>query len=179
MRVTTAVGWASAVIALLSACGDDKGWNPPAQFAPSLQPVIGLRDNSGALDVWTGRPCTGVTRLVVLFDMNQRLELSPSGAASADVSRFTLRGPYPGFQVTEGLPEGFDWSSAESVSINIDTETGDYGTTSQLASVVSQSADQPAGVYYFDDVGWLDEAGVAERNGRDFLAGCTPDPAQK
>jgi hypothetical protein len=57
--------------------------------------------------------------------------------------------------------------------------TPDQGTSVDLAEVLRGSAQHPDGTYWFQDVGWLDQAAVADKNGKTFLATCTPEPAKK
>jgi hypothetical protein len=51
-----------------------------------------------------------------------------------------------------------------------------WGSRTDLDVVRDESADHADAVYHFDQVGWLDDDGVAAGSGEDFLRPCTPDP---
>lgn len=165
---------AVAAAALVAAC-DPLG-------RPELDPAFGARVTDGALHIWTGAPCHKVIELGLTFDPYQddRAELmmkSPNDVG-VDVEHFTLGEPVPGLEVTEPLPVDFDWQGAESVRISVrgSGETGGWGTTTYLADVIKGSAEHPEDTYFFQGVGWLNPAQVAERDGKTFLATCTPSP---
>ena len=106
------------------------------------------------------------------------LELTAPQGKSADVERLTLGGPYPGLEVTEPLPDGFDWRKQESVDFWVDSEPASWGSSVNIAEVLKGSAEHPDDTYWFQDVGWLNPAEVAAQDGKTFLATCTPDPAK-
>jgi len=174
-----------SVVAATSAC-DDNGWKQTAPFAPSLRPAFGARVTDDKLRIWTGSPCVRTTRFDLTFDANQsdRAQLTltaPGGVdgAGVEVEYLVLGGPYPGFDVTRALPAGFDWRKAETARIVINGPLAAWGSTTNIAEVVKGSAEHPEDTYWFQDVGWLNPAQVAEQDGKTFLATCTPDPTKK
>jgi hypothetical protein len=171
------VAVAAVVMLVTAACGPAR-WSPAPQ-APSLPPAFGARDADGRLELWTGSKCFGVTELSLMFDYESKLVLRSTDARGVDVDRLTLGGPYPGLQVTQDLPAGFDWRGADLLMLTITARKGAFAGTSELAPVVKESAAHPAGTYYFQRIGWLDAAGVAAQDAKTFLATCTPDPKKK
>ncbi|UNX56592.1 hypothetical protein MF406_18270 (plasmid) [Georgenia sp. TF02-10] len=173
------------VVALVAACDDDTGdpddgWDPDAQFAPSLRPAFGVRVTDGDLRFWTGSPCARVTRVALAFEPGDaELVLTARSERGAAVEHLTLAGPPRGLEVAEPLPEGFDWREATSVRLSVHGSPSGWGSSADLAEVVDGSADHPVDTFWFQDVGWLDPAEVAERDGETFLATCTPDPAKE
>jgi hypothetical protein len=187
--VTTLRAWV-AVLALLglAACdtGDDgysdDDWDPDAQFAPSLRPVAGVRESAGDLLIWTGAPCTRVSRVTVTFDQGGEeaatWELTARRPRDAEVEHLALHGRNPGLRTTRALPAGFDWQEAATVSLVVERRGTSWGTTTDLDVVREESDDHPTDEYYFDHVGWLDRAAVRAGDGKDFLTTCAPDPAR-
>ena len=176
-----AVAALAVVVALLAACDGGDDWSPDAQFAPSLRPAFGARVTDGQLRIWTGSRCFGVTRLALTFDADQadRAELVLTSPRGEDVEQLTVGGPYPALGIAEPLPEGFDWHNAESMRLSVYGRSDGWGSTTNLADVVTGSQHHPADTYWFQDVGWLNAADVAAQDGKTFLATCTPDPAEK
>jgi hypothetical protein len=174
-RLITYVSALVAVVALVSAC-DPLG-------RPSLNPAFGAREVNGQLAIWTGSTCHDVVGLELTFDpMDQakraQVVMSAPSGPGVDVDRFTLGQPVPGLPVTQPLPLGFDWRTAESVRIGVtgSGEKGGWGSTTQLADVIKDSSAHPDDTYYFQDVGWLNPAQVAEQDAKTFLATCTDSP---
>lgn len=165
----------------LAACDGDGDWDPDAQFAPSLRPAVGVRVTDGDLRVWTGTPCPRVTRVRLTFDPGAddgaSWEVTSRRRGGALLETLRVDGRNPGFRVTEPLPEGYDWTTADRLSFSADAAAEVWGTSTDLAVVREGSADHAPDVYYFDHVGWLDADGVAAGNGEEFLTPCTPDPA--
>jgi hypothetical protein len=56
------------------------------------------------------------------------------------------------------------------------TPTVSVGVQDRPRRERDESADHADAVYHFDQVGWLDDDGVAAGSGEDFLRPCTPDP---
>ncbi|MCV7284326.1 hypothetical protein H7J87_03190 [Mycolicibacterium wolinskyi] len=170
------------VAAAVTACGGNDDWSPSAQFAPSLQPAFGARVTDGQLRIWTGSPCTGVTRLALTFNPDQAdradLVLTSPTNEGAHVEHLTLGGPYPGLEISEPLPDGFDWRSARSLRMVISASRDGWGSTSDLTQVVTGSTQHGTDAYWFQDIGWLTAADVAAQDGKTFLATCTSDPAK-
>lgn len=94
-----------------------------------------------------------------------------------DVEFLTLGGPYPGLTVDEALPKGFDWRKYQSLRLIL--HPGQWGPSTDLAPVINESAQHPDNTYWFQGVGWLNPADVAAKDGKTFLAVCTPDPTKK
>jgi len=114
-------------VTLLALCGCD----PLGK--PSLPVQFGVRVTDGQLRVWTGSPCRGTTAVNVTFNIDGRakaelkLEATPLPEAigarttppnpGVEVEYLTVGGPYPGFDVVTPLPAGFDWRTADTVSV--------------------------------------------------------------
>jgi hypothetical protein len=168
---------ATLVVALLAACDGGDGWNPDAQFAPSLRPAFGARVTDGRLQIWTGSRCHDVTRLAFAFEPDPaELVLTAPAERPATVEYLMLGGPYPGFDVSDPLPEGFDWRNAESMRISVYGGGDSWGSYVDIADVVEGSDQHPKNTYFFEGVGWLNPAEVEAQDGKTFLATCTSDP---
>ncbi len=157
------------------------GWNPSAQFAPSLRPAFGARMTDGQLQIWTGSSCVGVTRLAITLDAgkaNKAETVLTAGSGGATVERVTLGTAPQGLTVKDALPAGYDWSTASTAALSLYGPAATWGSSVDLAQVRSGSASHPANTYFFQGVGWLDAAQVAAQNGKTFLATCTLDPAK-
>lgn len=166
-----------ALSGLLSGCDDD-GWDPEAQFAPSLRPAFGARVTDDKLVFWTGTPCEYVTGVMLFFDPGVRqLDLRSPGEVPIRLEYLTLGGPYPGLEVEKSLPPGFDWHNAKRVEFLVYPNA--WGSFADIAEVVNGSGEHPEDTFWFQDVGWLDAAQVAELNGSTFLTPCTADPAKR
>ena len=151
----------------------------PDPEATSLPPVFGARMTDGALQLSTGTPCGEVSRVVVSFTPDAgRLTLAPV-SGTAEVDHLTVGGPYGGLQVTEPLPDGFDWRTAEEVTLIVTAPAGSGSTPTQISEVVAGSSEHPADTFYFQGIGWLDPQQVAEANRRSLLTICTTDPAKQ
>jgi hypothetical protein len=176
----------------------DVGWLNPAEVAaqdgktflttcapdpaklPSLPPVFGARVTDGKLRIWAGGSCASTTGLRLVFDPSSAV-LELGGAhegSSVDFEYFTLGEPYPGLKVTQSLPEGFAWRTQETVVLSVYGRDSHVGLQTDLAAVITGSADHPDDTFWFQDVGWLNPARVAEQDGKTFLATCTPDPGK-
>lgn len=150
----------------------------PDPETTSLPPVFGARMSDGRLQLSTGTPCREVSRVVVLFTPDAgRLTLQPVGSGTADVDHLTVGGPYGGLEVTEQLPDGFDWRTAEQVTLIVTAPEGSGSTPTNIAEIVDGSSEHPENTFYFQGVGWLDPEQVAEQNRRSLLTICTTDPA--
>jgi hypothetical protein len=165
----------AALLAVLAVSGCD--FFAPDPEAASLPPVFGARVTDGKLRLWTGTPCSGVSRVVVTFSPDgARLVLEPPAGKSADVDFLTLDGPYPALDLVESMPDGFDWHTAKTVLMLVDSPQGTGSTPTDVAEIVDGSADHPDYTYYFQGIGWLDAAQVAAENRKSLLTVCTADP---
>ncbi|SHV80113.1 Uncharacterised protein [Mycobacteroides abscessus subsp. abscessus] len=176
-----------AFVTLLALCGCD----PLGK--PSLPVQFGVRVTDGQLRVWTGSPCRGTTAVDVTFNTDGRvkaelkLEVPPLPAAvgsrkappnpGVEVEYLTVGGPYPGFDVVTPLPAGFDWRTADTVSV-FPQSPRSFGAVSKLGEAITESDRHPPDTYWFEGIGWLNPAEVAARDGTKFLALCSRDPAQ-
>jgi len=61
-------------------------------------------------------------------------------------------------------PDDFDWRDAESLRFWIVGHPGGLGSRADIAEIVNGSAKYPDDTYWFQDVGWLDPAQVAEQD---------------
>jgi len=142
-----------------------------------MRPAFGARVTDGQLHVWTGSRCDSATKVNLDFTPNKgRLVLAAPPGQTATVEHLVLGGPYPGLQVSQALPDGFDWRDAESLRFWIIGHPGGLGSSSDIAEIEKGSAEHPGDTYWFQDAGWLSPAEVAAQDGRTFLATCTPDP---
>jgi len=167
-------------LAVVAGCHTGNDWHPNAPFAPSLRPAFGARVTDGQLRIWTGSRCTGVKRLALSFEPYPA-ELVLTSERGAEVEHLTLGGQYPGLEVSRPLPSGFDWHHEDSMRISIYGVAGGggLGSSTDLAEVIDGSDQHPVDTYWFQGVGWLDPGEVAAKDGKTFLATCTPDPAKK
>ena len=144
----------------------------------SLPPVFGARVTDGQLRLWTGTPCEGLSEVSVTFSPgNGRLILEPPAGRVADVEYLTVDGANPGLNVTEALPAGFDWRTFETVLLIVDATEGAGSTPTNIAEIIAGSDDHPDDTFYFQGIGWLNPAQVAEQNEKSLLTVCTADPA--
>jgi hypothetical protein len=163
----------AAVVSLVAGCDDGRYDSAPG--GAELKPAFGARVTDGQLRIWTGSECVGVTRFTLYFSPpDTRLVLEAASDQGVDVEYLALGGPYPaGLAVAEPLPADFDWRTAQEMRISVDSPTNGWGTTTELAEVVDKSAEHSDDTYWFEGVGWLNPAQVAEQDGRTFLATCT------
>lgn len=179
IRRGVAVVAATAIVTLLAACHGEDNWRPEAPFAPSLRPAFGARITDGKLHIWTGSPCVGVTRLAFTFEPDRaELVLTAPTERPATVEHLTLGGPYPGLEVSQPLPAGFDWRKAESLRLSVYGGIDGWGSYTDITEVVNGSSQHPNDTYLFQGVGWLNAAEVAVQDGETFIATCSPDPAK-
>ncbi|MCG7610125.1 MULTISPECIES: hypothetical protein [Mycobacterium] len=178
-----------ALTLLLAICGcNPLGKNP---IAASVPVAFGIRVTDGNLRIWTGLPCPGTTEVDVTFDQEQtdraELKLAAPGPAAqpgaapvpgVEVEHLTIGGPYSGFEVRSALPDGFDWRTAETVSLFTRGAPITWGADSELAEAEEHSGEHPNDTYWFQGIGWLNPAEVAEQAGRTFISVCSPDPAK-
>lgn len=175
-RAVALIGVFVSVAGLLSGCDDD-GWNPEAQFAPSLRPAFGARVTEGKLMIWTGAPCEQITQVALNFDSGTtELVLTAPENDPIELEYLTFGGPYPGLEVSEPPPMDFDWHTAKRLELLVYPNA--WGSSSDVAEVVKGSAEHPADTYWFQGVGWLNAAQVTEQNASTFLTPCTADPAK-
>ncbi len=170
--------WLAVLLALLVAAGltacrtGERPWSDAPSAAP-MRPAFGARVTDGKLEIWMPPGCAGVRSVEVGFGFGPKLVLTdPSGTATLD--RFTVGGPYPGLTVTEAPPPDFDWRTEEYLFLNVQSTPGGYPATARTAEVAAGSNSHPAGTFYFEGVGWLDAAGVTEKEGKEFAGVCRP-----
>ena len=162
----------------ITGCREDDAW-PPERGAPSLRPAFGARVTDGQLLIWTGSRCDGVTKVNLEFTPSlERLVLAPPPGQTATVEHLVVGGPSPGLHATQALPVDFDWHGAESMRFWIIGHPGGPGSSADLAEVTNGSAEHDDDTYWFQDVGWLNPAQVAEKDGKTFLTTCAEEPAQ-
>jgi hypothetical protein len=176
MRRCVAVIGAVGALIISSGCNGEQRYDPPPG-APSLLPSWGARETDGKLQIWTGTPCVGITKLSLGHDMGgPDLVLTATGSQGANVEYLTLGGPYPGFRVTESWPAGTDWRSADQLVLQVDGKDVTFGATTEVSDIVKGSPEHSADTYWFDGVGWLNPSDVAAKDGKEFAAVCTPNP---
>ncbi len=149
-------------------------------FSPSLPQAYGARMTEGELHVWTGSRCTDTKKVVFSFDPqgirfileSDNFIRTTNKKVGTDVEYMTL-GPNPGWTVIQPLPPGFDWRTAKSFRF-LGAGLGEEAV--DIATIVEESAQHPPDTYWFQGIGWLSPADVAAKDGKTFLAACTPDP---
>ncbi|MBS9533422.1 hypothetical protein KIH27_07435 [Mycobacterium sp. M1] len=106
--------------------------------------------------------------------------MSSQAEGGTEIEHFTLGGPYPaGLQVSQPLPEGFDWRAEKSMHLSLTGGSSQWGPMTDLAEVIKGSGQHPPDTYWFQDVGWLNPANVAAQDGKTFLGLCTPKTANR
>jgi hypothetical protein len=174
-RVDVVIALITLLVSVLVAC-DKHDWKH-VQGGPSLRPAFGARVTDGQLQIWMGSRCDHAREVNLEFGPGKTLVLSAPEHHWASVDRLTVGGPHPGLRVTEPLPDEFDWRTAQKLTIWINGDPGSLGAQTDLAVVREESVKHPDDTYWFQDVGWLNPAQVAEEDAKTFLALCTPDPA--
>jgi hypothetical protein len=76
------------------------------------------------------------------------------------------------------LPADFDVAAQKSAVVSVAGKDAHVGLSTDLTEVTRGSAEHPD-AYWFQGVGWLTPGDVAAKNGTDFVAVCTPDPAKR
>lgn len=164
---------AALVVVLLAGCPNKAPW------APSLPPAFGVRVGEGQLQVWTGSPCVGITRVAFYFTPS-RAELVLTSTEGVNLDHLSLGGPYPpGLTVSQPLPPDFQWRNEKTLDLFTSGGASRWGTSVDLAAVIEGSERHPDDTYWFRHVGWLNPAEVAEQDGKTFLGICTADPAKE
>jgi hypothetical protein len=172
LRLTCA---ALLVAAVTTACDTE------APFAPSLPVAAGFRVDDGVLKLWTGTPCDGVTGMRLTFDSGTQKSTEQVWTApqpGVRVERMDLlnaTSESAPLQVQKPLPTDYDWTKAGSSAFSVDGPKA-FGARIDIAQVLRESAQHPAGSYLFGERGWLDAADVRRENQKSFLTICTPDP---
>lgn len=191
MRRLCAILAVIAVATALAGCESVHGKSPFETSLPSSK--AGFRITDGELHIWTGAPCAGTTSITARFwnpqsgDTELQLitptydeKLTPG----VEFEYLALEGPYPaGFEVFTPLPPGFDWRAAQRLSLHVDGPPNSRGPLIDFTPIVTEitenSSEHPEDTYYFFDLGWLNPAEVAARDGKDFMTVCTPDPVEE
>jgi hypothetical protein len=110
--------------------------------------------------------------VILTFQPGQAdLVLDADSSVGASFEYLTVGGPYPGFKVTQELPNGFDWRTTKSVLLRLRMPATRMTTTTDLTEVAKESEQHPDDAYWFQGFGWLDRAGVAAQGGT-FLDAC-------
>lgn len=153
---------------------------PDPDKKPSVPAAFGARITGDDLRIWTGAPCASTTGITMAFEPSGNvLELKGTQeAAGVDFEHYTVGEPYPGLQIAQPLPAGFDWRTQETVLLSVAGTDAHQGLRADLAEVVKGSAAHSDDTYWFQGVGWLTPADVTARNGKTFVATCTPDPVK-
>ena len=181
-----------AVTMVLSGCESHHGKSPFETSLPSAK--FGLRVTDGQLHLWTGSKCEGTTQIIVRFNSpgtgDKQLRLNTPSYMEDDgltpgveFEHLTLDGPYPGFNVKDSLPLGFDWRRAEFIDFEVAGAPfargiGGLRFTPIAAEITEHSVEHPEDTYYFPNLGWLNPTDVAARDGKEFLTVCTADPGR-
>lgn len=192
MRCLFSILVLATVAIALAGCESHHGKSPFETSLPSAK--FGLRVTGGQLQLWTGSACEGTTQVVVRFDSpaagDNQLRLNAPSYMEEDgltpgveFEHLRLGGPYPGLIVKDDLPTGFDWRTAESVSLDVfgppyARGIGGLQFAPIATEVIEHSAEHPEDTYYFPDLGWLNPSEVAAKDGKEFLTVCTPDPGR-
>ncbi len=157
-----------------------------AQFAPSLDRVVGLQVEDDGLAILTGAPCRGVDRIVIVFSGDRdgkptRTQLTSVSPTTVERVVVGAEASAPGLTTSEPLPAGFDWRDYTEMDVGFSGPDGELGgATSVLEPVKKAGAKHEGdGTAYVRGEGWLTPAQITAGDAKDFLAACTPDPAKK
>lgn len=157
-----------------------------AQFAPSLDRVVGLQVADDRLTIVTGPLCRGVDRIVIVFGGNRdgkipRTQLTSVSPTTVGRVVVGAEASAPGLTTSEPLPADFDWRDYTTIDIGFSGPDGELGgATSVLEPVTKAGAKHEGdGTAYVRGEGWLTPAQIAAGDAKDFLTACTPDPAKK
>lgn len=192
MRGLCAILAIVAVAMALAGCESYHGKSPFETSLPSAK--FGFRVTDGQLRLWTGSTCEGTTQVVVRFSTpgedEAKLRLNTPSYMDEDgltpgveFEYLTLGGPYPGFNVKDSMPPGFDWRTAQYLSFEIygppnARGIGGIDFAPIATEITEHSAEHPEDTYYFFDLGWLNPAEIEARDGKEFMTVCTPDPGK-
>ncbi len=152
------------LLAAGSVTGCQLHWKPPPTRS------FGVRITDGHLDIWTLSPCRDVQ--VMEFEMPSSEYWESVDPAGTDVEYVRVGGPYSGFRLRQAARGEQDWSRAESIWFAVTIGGKSFGGRAPLTEAVEHSSQHPGNVYYVSNVGWLDPAEAAARNGKDFLGLC-------
>ncbi|WP_167001520.1 hypothetical protein [Mumia sp. ZJ430] len=162
------------VLGGLTAC------DPAGAPLPELPKVAALRAPASALEVLTGPPCEGVTRIRLMFtsDDGVIVRTVAESVQPHTVEQLTVGTAPEGFTVTEPLPAGFDWREFDELSVDVGPGEGWVGhATVPLGEVAADGgAHADDGATYVPDAGWLSADEITARDGEEFLMLCTPEP---
>lgn len=157
-----------------------------AQFAPSLDRVVGLQVEGDQLGILTGAPCRGVDRIVIVFSGDGdgkpvRTQLTSVSPTSVERVGVGAEAGAPGLTTSEPLPAGFDWRDYTEMDIGFSGPDGELGGATSVLEPVTKAGvkHEGDGTAYVRDEGWLTPSQVSAGDAKDFLAACTPDPAKK
>ncbi|MGV0810467.1 hypothetical protein ABQF34_00745 [Mycolicibacterium boenickei] len=136
--------------------------------------VYGVRVTDGALRIWPGPYCGPVDTVTLTFQPGQAaLVLTADPGNSIPFENLTANGPYPGFDISRPLPDGFDWRPAKSAVLRVTkNDVTTWTTPTDLAPARTESAQHPDDTYWFQGFGWLNPTQIAEHDGKDFLTAC-------
>jgi len=156
-----AVGWCG-----LAGC--DPGWERP------LPVEVPARSDEGALEIWTGVPCVGVTKIEYLFRAEgvEPITVGYRARRPQIVERWRFGSPPAGFRAIP-LPPDVEWRSFEDLLIRMDGPGGQRSVTLDLTPI----ADEEAGSDYLVGREWLDQDAVLAGDGVDYALPCSPDLA--
>ncbi|WP_285032513.1 hypothetical protein [Mycolicibacterium sp. lyk4-40-TYG-92] len=146
-----------------------------------LPRVFGVRVTDGTLRIWPGRFCGPVDDVILTFQPGQTdLVLAADSRNAVPFDALTATGPYPGFAVVRPLPGGFDWRTRKTVLLRVYRTNGEpWTTTTDLGPAVAESGRHAPDTYWFQGFGWLSPAEVADKDGKELLTACAPEPARR
>jgi hypothetical protein len=156
------------VLVLLTGCDlfHDRDWEKP------LPAAVAVRAEGQRLEIWTGTPCDGVTRVDLVFDPGavDPVVASYRSARPRQVETVVVGRPLPGFTAETELPADFDWEAFDEVSIVVHAGDDRRSAKAELVRLGDDDGD------YLVRGEWLGTAEVAEGDGEDYGLLCSAEP---
>ncbi|MFI9504769.1 hypothetical protein [Nocardia sp. NPDC052566] len=159
-----------AVAALLTSCGIFSQYEQDR--SPGLPRALGARVTAGELRIWMGARCFGSTHLTFLFHPSETSVLLVADNGDETEFEYVTLGLNPGWTISKPLPAGFDWTKEKRFTFS----GSGQGGHSDIETIMKDSAAHPDDTYWFEDVGWLNPVDLAAKDGKTFLAACSPNP---
>lgn len=121
--------------------------------APPDETIVGVRSVDDSLEVWLGPGCADADDVTFRFDT----KASPDDpetvwdvSGSKDLESVRLDEPPQGTQVTTPLPDDFELSDQQAVTVEASSTAGVW-----LEPVVEGAASHPGRYWFGEDHGWL------------------------
>lgn len=156
----------SVGIGAVTAC--DPSWEDPL---PVRVAVRADGSDGSDVEVWTGRPCRGVTKVEVLYDTGRAdpVVVTYRSRKPRAVERWSLDAPPPGFRGHDVAPDA-PVTEDDEVLIRMDGPGGQRSVTVDLAPL--EDAEDADGSDYLLGKDWVDEDDVLAGDGEDYELLC-------